>query len=415
MMKGDDGMRVLAQCFCSIRLGLLVACLVNGLTAVSAQTASSKPASQDNSHASSPTPSGATRVAEKRLARPRLQIFNGSESPIDIFWLRDSDDRVSNGSIEPGKNTVITTTIGHRFAVVSRKDQSETIVTSELPVQAFRAGGLPAIYTQQASAEGFPVVASANVNPYAVKEAVYIVNQMLAKRPDVRAAMIKSGARLSIMAHNEFTTDLPEWAWLADGKVPGFETVSARDFRDARARGMGGSETDPYCSCAEENLLGYEGDPYSVECILIHELAHNIHLRGMTNVDPTFDARVKAAYDAAIADGLWRGAYASVNHHEYFAEGVQSWFDDNRENDHDHNHVNTRTELMEYDPRLAELCREVFGETEFRYTKPATRLTGHLEGYDPTKSPKFEFPPRLNEVRKLIRAAAQKRSSQSEP
>ena len=35
-----------------------------------------------------------------------------------------------------------------------------------------------------------------------------------------------------------------------------------------------------------------------------------------------------------------------MNHHEYFAEGVQSWFDNNRENDHDHNHVNTRAELL---------------------------------------------------------------------
>jgi hypothetical protein len=223
--------------------------------------------------------------------------------------------------------------------------------------------------------------------------------------------MIKSGARLSIMAYNEFTTDLPEWAWLADTPVPGFETIPTRDYRDARARGMGGSETDPYCSCAEENLLGYEGDPYSTENILIHELAHNIHLRGMSNVDPTFDVRLKAAYKAAMAAGLWRGKYASVNHHEYFAEGVQSWFDDNRENDHDHNHVNTRKELIEYDPRLAELCREVFGETEFRYTKPVTRLTGHLAGYDPRKSPKFAFPPRLAEAKKLIRAAAEKRSA----
>ncbi len=104
------------------------------------------------------------------------------------------------------------------------------------------------------------------------------------------------------------------------------------------------------------------------------------------------------------------GKYASVNHHEYFAEGVQSWFDDNRENDHDHNHVNTRAELIEHDPQLAELCREVFGDTEFRYTKPATRLTGHLAGFDPATAPKFSFPPRLAEVRKMIRAAAQRRS-----
>ena len=44
-----------------------------------------------------------------------------------------------------------------------------------------------------------------------------------------------------------------------------------------------------------------------------------------------------------------------MNDREYFAEGVQSWFDNNREPDHDHNHVNTRAELIEYDPALAAL------------------------------------------------------------
>lgn len=348
--------------------------------------------------------------AKSRAPRPRLQVINGSGDAIDVFWIRGPGDRVSNCTIQPGKANVITTTLGHRFAVVSRGDQAESVVTSESPVQAFRCGGVPRFYSQRADAEGFPVVASAEVSPFAVSEAVYIVNMMLAKRPDVRTAMIKSGARLCIMAHDEFTTDLPEWAWLADRTVPGFENIASRDYYDARARGMGGSETDPYCSCAEENLLGYKGDPYSTENILIHELAHNIHLRGMSNIDSTFDIRVKAAFDAASAAGLWKGKYASVNHHEYFAEGVQSWFDDNRENDHDHNHVNTRAELKEYDPRLAALCGEVFGDTEFRYTKPVTRLHGHLAGYDPAAAPKFEFPPRLTEAKRMIRAAAEKRS-----
>jgi hypothetical protein len=173
---------------------------------------------------------------------------------------------------------------------------------------------------------------------------------------------------------------------------------------------MGGSLTDPYCSCAEENLLAYEGDPYSTESILIHEFAHNIHLRGMINVDATFDQRVKAAYDGAMKAGLWAGKYPSVNHNEYFAEGVQSWFDNNRENDHDHNHVNTRAELLDYDPGLAALCREVFGDTVLKYTKPQTRLTGHLEGYDPKTAPKFAWPPHLDKARELIRAQARARS-----
>jgi len=90
---------------------------------------------------------------------------------------------------------------------------------------------------------------------------------------------------------------------------------------------------------------------------------------------------------------------------------VQSWFDNNREPDHDHNHVNTRAELLEYDPGLAALCREVFGETVLKYTKPQTRLTGRLEGYDPTTAPKFTWPPRLEKARELIRAKAKARSA----
>ncbi|MBM3845364.1 MAG: hypothetical protein FJ405_03635 [Verrucomicrobia bacterium] len=358
---------------------------------------------------------GQITAAAANPPRPKLQFINGSSQSVDIFWLKSDTERVPNGSLAPGQNTVISTTLGHRFAVVGRDDKAERVVTSEVRVQAMRfdppdADGIPAFYPQRVTAGGFPIVASAQVNPYALKEAAYLVDLMLARRPDVRAAMVKSGARLSILAWNEFTTDQPEWLWLAKDPVPGFPGIPARDFRDARARGMGGSETDPFCSCGEENLLAYPGDPYSAENILIHELAHNIHLRGMANVDTTFDSRVKAAYDAAMKAGLWKGKYASVNHHEYFAEGVQSWFDDNRENDHDHNHVNTRAELLEYDSGLAALCREVSGDTVLKYTKPATRLRDHLEGYDPATAPKFTWPERLAKARAEIRQKAQARS-----
>lgn len=346
--------------------------------------------------------------------RPKLQIINGSSQPVDIFWLKSDTQRVPNGSVDPGKHTLITTTIGHRFLIVGREDKSQATVASQVPVQAFRfdpAGrdGIPAFYTQRIDAGGFPIVASAKVNPYALKEAAYLVDMMLAKRPDVRAAMIKSGARMCIMAHDQYTTDLPEFARMARAAVPGFAGIPAKDYWDTRARGLGGSETDPLCTVAEENVLGFKGDPYEKECILIHEFAHNIHLRGMLNVDPTFDVRLKAAYDAAMKAGLWKGKYASVNHHEYFAEGVQSWFDDNRVNDHDHNHVHLRSQLIEYDPGLAAICREVFADTELKYTKPALRLTGHMVGYDPAKAPTFQWPERLKKVRDEIRARAQAR------
>ena len=112
--------------------------------------------------------------------RPRLQILNGSRQPVDIFWLKSDTERIANGSLEPGKDTIITTTIGHRFAVVGREDKTEAMVTSEVIVQGFRFDppsktGVPAFYTQSISAEGFPIVASKNVNPYALKEAAFIV------------------------------------------------------------------------------------------------------------------------------------------------------------------------------------------------------------------------------------------------
>lgn len=275
---------------------------------------------------------------------------------------------------------------------------------------------LDSFYAKFLSADGFPIVASAQVNDYALREAAWLIRQMLAQRPDVKAAMIQGGSQLSIIAWNEFTCDIPEYRRMGrpqnDGRqIPG---VAARDFWDARARGLGGSATDPVCSCGEENLLGYPGDPYRAENILIHEFAHNMHLRGLNVVDPAFDERVRNTWKEAMDAGLWAGKYASVNHHEYFAEGVQSWFSNNRQNDHDHNHVDTREELIEYDPGLAEICRSVFGDTVLVYTRPETRLHGHLQGYDPQSAPEFRWPERLQNAKQKIREQAQQRSDDAE-
>ena len=258
--------------------------------------------------------------------------------------------------------------------------------------------GLDGFYEKYISAEGYPIVSSGKVDDYALKEAAYLVNLMLAERPDVRKAMIEGGSRMVVMAYDEYTTDVPEQ-----------RHFTPKDFWDVRARGLGGSQEDPLCSVAEENLLCFPGDPYHKENILIHEFAHNIHLRGMVVVDATFDDRLKATFEKATAAGLWDGKYASVNHAEYFAEGVQSWFDNNRVNDHDHNHVDTRAELKEYDPGLAAMCEEVFGKTVLKYTKPVTRLTGHMEGYDPGKAPTFVWPEHLMEQKRKIREAAENR------
>ena len=97
-----------------------------------------------------------------------------------------------------------------------------------------------------------------------------------------------------------------------------------------------------------------------------------------------------------IVFGGKKECYAGKNRHEYWAEGVQCWYDTNRTMDHDHNHIHTREGLQKYDPGLAALCREVLGEDSWRFVSPRKRAgRDHLQGFDPGKSPKVEQLPHI--------------------
>ncbi|MDP6469280.1 MAG: hypothetical protein QF918_16135 [Pirellulaceae bacterium] len=90
-----------------------------------------------------------------------------------------------------------------------------------------------------------------------------------------------------------------------------------------------------------------------------------------------------------IVFGGEKECYAHKNRAEYWAEGVQCWYDTNRTMDHDHNHIHTREQLKAYDPALAKLCHDVLGDTQWRFVSPQSRAgVGHLAGFDPANSPK---------------------------
>ncbi len=251
---------------------------------------------------------------------------------------------------------------------------------------------LDAFYQKHLDAGGLPIVSSGKVRDEALREAAWILDQVLAGRDDIRQALAKNGVRLVVMAHDEYTTDVPEHAKL-----------TPKDYWDRRARGLGPSPEAPAVSCGEENLLCFPGDHYAKENILIHEFAHAIHQMGLNTVDPTFEPRLKQAFARALNLGKWKGFYAASNPAEYWAEGVQSWFGNNRENDPSHNHVNTRAELLEYDPELAALCREVFGERQWTYQKPADRDEAgrvHLKDWKPESAPTFKWRPGTEDATK---------------
>ncbi len=242
---------------------------------------------------------------------------------------------------------------------------------------------LSPFYQKYVDLHGLPIVGSTNVSDYALLEAAWIVNHMLAERADVLHALASNNVRLAVMAATEYTTDIPEHSDLKDPA-----------YWDRRARGLGATRSRPAVSCGEENLLAYPGDPYPTENILIHEFAHAIHEMALTTGPRAIDAKLRATFRKAKEAELWKGTYAASNVSEYWAEAVQSWFDTNRENDRAHNHVNTRDELRAYDPQLAKLCEEVFGDRPWRYSKPGTRAAAdrrHLNGYDASMAPRFQW------------------------
>ncbi len=250
------------------------------------------------------------------------------------------------------------------------------------PVSEVERLDLDPFYGKYLDYRGFPIVASSSVSDYALKEAAFLIEKMIGHRPEIVEALVTNKVRLAIMAPEEMTTMIPEHS-----------DLSPREYWDKRARGLGATKLRPAVSVGEENLLGYRGDPYSTESILIHEFAHAIHQMGVNMVDDSFQGKLENAFNRASLAGLWRGKYAGTNPSEYWAEGVQSWFDTNRENDHDHNHVDTRDELKKHDPALAALVESVFGDEEWRYIRPADREEpDHLAGFDPEKAPAFSWP-----------------------
>jgi alpha-glucosidase len=234
-------------------------------------------------------------------------------------------------------------------------DEPAPAKVAEVPADLRESLKLDPFYQKYASAGGLPVLSSDKVSDAGLQEAVHLIDKMLADRADIREALIKRKVRFVVMSPTEMTTDVPEQ-----------REMKPKDYWDKRARGLGGQVT----SCGEENLLNLKGDRYDKENILIHEFSHAIHEQAMRDVDPQFDGRLRRAYDKAMEAGLWKDTYAATNHKEYWAEGVQAYFDCAAPPAKGvHNDVNTREKLEKYDPDLFGLIDELFKQSKYRYVR----------------------------------------------
>jgi alpha-glucosidase len=216
-------------------------------------------------------------------------------------------------------------------------------------------------YKKYMNVNGIHVVSSWRVPDscfYAARMTIKAMTDALSR--EVLDTLARQNTRIGIMARYEGTTDIPEHAHLAADTSLNW---------DLRARGLGGGPGDPFSTCAEENILAYQIDKYHAEDILVHEFSHTIHGAGILAIYPGFNDELRASLDAALAHGRWKNVYASTDIFEYWAEGVQNWFNVNAEVNNDagdgkHNKINTREEMKRYDPTLHEIISRFFPEVE---------------------------------------------------
>ncbi|WP_276482690.1 hypothetical protein [Paraflavitalea pollutisoli] len=232
-----------------------------------------------------------------------------------------------------------------------------------------KESNLDTYYRKYIDADGFPIVASRFVADSALVQTKMIVQKMLTRIPEAKAAMLKANFRVGVIGAREKVTDMPEnrmmniW-W------PGTDW-------DARGRGYGATEWLPLMTCGEENIIKLPGggDRYLYESIMVHEFAHNVDY-GLRKARTGFEAELLAAFAYAKNNGLWSGTYSMENDAEYFAEGVQAWFDTCNMYvliNGVRTKLKTREQLRTYDTRLFDLLSKIM---------PTEHLTGYHFTYE---------------------------------
>lgn len=318
----------------------------------------------------------------------------------------------------------------------------------------------PLFFAKGTMVEDILIATSAVVSDVTHREAAYLFEKMMRSiEPGIAERIREKKVLCILVGHNELTSDIPQFAsdktgkeldfynWRQRGfltRVKGRPTVLfaeedvleyeggmqlesilihefghvihgagfdqelqdrlTKAFEEAKERGIWNDGR------AAQRFRRVEGDtPVSLEAALgkafpreSPELIRRCLEGGDIQVNgkaTAGDVKVTGEDQVLIVFGGEKRCYAGRNRAEYWAEGVQCWYDTNRTMDHDHNHIHTREQLEEYDPGLAALCRDVLGEDEWRFVSPRERAgKGHLADFDPAKAPVVEDLPHIKQA-----------------
>ena len=239
---------------------------------------------------------------------------------------------------------------------------------------------LDAYYQQWVDAGGIPVVSREKVNPYALEEAAWLIQQVIGHRPEVLEEMAEKKVRFAVIPYNGILAHIPEID--LDSFSNGLK-VYYRNF-------VFWNVQPPVLGVGEEHLLNYPGDPYEQiyqgdpfeRSNLISELGLIMLDLELFTFVPDFSERLTAAYD----ERRKKDPNSNPNIRSFWHFATGNWFSKYREN------------LNEDDPELATLLMDAYGDRDLRYTPVAMRTDlPHLQGFDPQNSPTFEWRPEFFE------------------
>jgi hypothetical protein len=196
-------------------------------------------------------------------------------------------------------------------------------------------------YTKYIDASGIPILANGVVADAALIKMQYIVQRMVERDPWTRDALVRNLKAVLIIPSGRGMTSLPEYS--------NFDA----SWND-RAQGVGWTQSLPYSSCSEANLVhaGYPLDRYVDESICVHEFAHTVFDAGIVARDSGAQIRLNNLYQAAVKSGYLGNSYAAATVSEYWAEGVQAWFNAASCSNRQSSTICTNSELWQKDPGL---------------------------------------------------------------
>jgi len=246
-------------------------------------------------------------------------------------------------------------------------------------------------YTKFTVAREFPVLGSKLVSDAALLQANDTIRKLFAYRHDILKAMIAAGARLVVLGRTEKLSDLPEFKEAKN--QAGFEQVRYFEYTpDHRVLVV-----------SEENVLSLPGEPFAGKSMVVSLFAKALYqvtaLRPVIpnfeqqrdrqqyelrvkRLDVDFDHKLAQIYENAMTKGLWKGTAAARNRVEYWAAGVEAYFDASGQNQPPNladRPIATREQLKAYDTELYGLVNETMAYTEhvdWRYRRPAIEHGG---------------------------------------